>query len=544
MEILILLLPFKSRFIAICLTLIPCMVFSQPTIYTPNGSLVKGLKSYQELTSSEIAASNFHHDITYPNATRIASATRTYNCHGYAWHMSSDSNEEAVWIEGGDLVPPHGMPNNEDVYWTDGSYIEICTPYRFSKVSYNISDHSAITTADASVFISKWGNGPLMQHAYNYAPYGPSITDHKYYIRMPAITGPNTFFNSATYYLPNLPPGSTVTWSASPANLVNISVTNDTSVCVTRLPNIGNALCILTAVFTTSCGSPSYTFTKQVGIGIPNTPNPAYSVTGPDQFCSNTVYAVHNVPADATLAWSYTGPGTIGISTTGNTASVSANSSGGYVLKASIIQGCTETVVTPKTIFTWLKAPDQIILQQPIRTGNFLAYIPYNSGDYSNASGFNWSLNGLSVGPGSFGSTTYRFLKLYAGVQDNYRLSVRAYGPCGFSDYTTIIFFVTLAQGYLVAIYPNPATDYITISKEELESETAEVENPEPWVKSASPSLEVKLYNLTGLLMCEGKIGPTQKEVTLNTKNLRDDNYVLHIIEGENITKKQIIVKH
>jgi hypothetical protein len=280
-------------------------------------------------------------------------------------------------------------------------------------------------------------------------------------------------------------------------------------------------------------------------MGVPNTPSPAYSVTGPDKFCSNTVYTVPNLPPGASLVWSYTGPGTIGISATGNTASVSANSSGGYVLKASIMQGCTETVVTPKTIFTWLKAPTQIILQPPVKTGSFSAYIPYaNSGDYSNASGFNWSLNGLYVGQGSSGSTTSGFLNLYAGVQDTYGLSVRAYGPCGYSAYTTIYFFVAWNWTYRVAIYPNPATDYITISLEELESETAASENTASRVIPPSPSFEVKLYSLTGVLICEGKAKINEKKIILNTSNLKNDNYILHIIEGKNSTKKQIIVKH
>jgi hypothetical protein len=158
-------------FLAVSMT---SFCFAQTAIYTSSNSPVLGLKSFLPLTPSEIATKNQYWATTYPNAIQLASATNTYNCHGYARHMSS-GGAEAVWIEGGDLVPPYGMPNNEDIYWTDGSYIEVCTPHRLSKVSYHISDHSAITTANANVFISKWGEGPLMQHAYNYAPNNSSL---------------------------------------------------------------------------------------------------------------------------------------------------------------------------------------------------------------------------------------------------------------------------------------------------------------------------------------------------------------------------------
>jgi hypothetical protein len=166
----------KYSIILFKLILIPIFCLGQQTnanITTPKGSSVNGAtKNRAEHPAHHLAYLNQYYDLTYPNAIKLDSATNGYNCHGYAWHMSS-GGAEAVWIQEGNPSTSTGLPDNEDIYWTDGSYIEVCTPHRLSKVSYHISDHSAITTAN--VFISKWGDGPLMQHAYNYAPYNSSL---------------------------------------------------------------------------------------------------------------------------------------------------------------------------------------------------------------------------------------------------------------------------------------------------------------------------------------------------------------------------------
>ncbi len=84
----------------------------------------------------------------YPNATLLTtygnySSTYRFNCHGYAWYMTES---------GHDLADPRwiGMyvPTDEDIYMTDGSYVEVESEVFPGKVSYQgeSNDHSAITT--------------------------------------------------------------------------------------------------------------------------------------------------------------------------------------------------------------------------------------------------------------------------------------------------------------------------------------------------------------------------------------------------------------
>jgi hypothetical protein len=161
-------------------------IYAQPTnIYTPLCSLVSNTSIIAEFDATTIAYLNAQAESLYPNATRIGDASNTYNCHAYAWYVSEGGKR--VWIGTSSATA-------EDIYWTDGSYIEVSSQTDAIKVSYANDNHSAITTGTNNVFISKWGSWPLMRHVYNDCPYTSSGL--KYYSSTREINGAIT---SGTY---------------------------------------------------------------------------------------------------------------------------------------------------------------------------------------------------------------------------------------------------------------------------------------------------------------------------------------------------------
>jgi hypothetical protein len=148
--------------------------FANSQVYTPNGSLVPDTKVVSEqLTSYDIAYIMQDMAYSYPNAVIIGNPTTTYNCHAYAWHISEGGTPN-VWM---------GLSTNPTpVYWYDGSYVETAKRGNGLKVSYanppysgyNDDNHSAITTAETDILISKWGAYPLVKHAKDYTPYNSS----------------------------------------------------------------------------------------------------------------------------------------------------------------------------------------------------------------------------------------------------------------------------------------------------------------------------------------------------------------------------------
>lgn len=135
------------------------------TVKTPKGSSVTVYKltaapsgySMNKINNSLIKA--------YPKATFVSNSSYKYNCHSYAWHSTSITNP--YWME------------NPVNYMTDGSYSKVTSsPVSGNRVYYGKQLHSAVVVSKGtdssprtSIVKSKWGMGPVMQHAANYSPY-------------------------------------------------------------------------------------------------------------------------------------------------------------------------------------------------------------------------------------------------------------------------------------------------------------------------------------------------------------------------------------
>ncbi|RHJ90841.1 T9SS type A sorting domain-containing protein [Parabacteroides bouchesdurhonensis] len=137
-------------------------------IYTPKGSLVPDTEILPEqFNAARKESIKAEYIAAYPQATYMGEATTTYNCHAYAWVGPNPG----VWM---------GMnANPTSIYWRDGSYIESIKDTESGyKVSYASDNHSAVTTSTKGMFISKWGQAPLMKHRYDYCPYNASTLNY------------------------------------------------------------------------------------------------------------------------------------------------------------------------------------------------------------------------------------------------------------------------------------------------------------------------------------------------------------------------------
>lgn len=203
---------------------------TQVTRYTPKGSPVRAYNNIPEMSSTDKADWSTNVQIYYPNATQInpPSATRSYNCHAYAWHVKEGG--DAVWIGYYD-----GQKADEDIYWTDGSYVEQPSEANAEKISYYTGNHSAVQSDIQGVYISKWGPGPLMRHQHDDGPSIYNMTYRKYYkkaLANPTISGPSQICTQGTYTIDVA--GATVVWSATPSGIVSLQP-NSSSVTLTRV---------------------------------------------------------------------------------------------------------------------------------------------------------------------------------------------------------------------------------------------------------------------------------------------------------------------
>ena len=188
-------------------------------IYTPKGSPVVTFLMCESSIEKRKSLDQYYAQ-RYPNAVQIktydlCSSTRKFNCHGYAW-LRVEQNIDR-WIGTGwsdDVVDP------EKIYISDSSYTEVSQETYPGKVFWASGDHTAITTEQQGIFISKWNEWPLMKHAWNYSPFGSN--NLKYYQKAspsPSISGPSSVCDQATYTVENLPQGATVQLSVSNNNV-------------------------------------------------------------------------------------------------------------------------------------------------------------------------------------------------------------------------------------------------------------------------------------------------------------------------------------
>lgn len=204
---------------------------------TPNQCPVYAYKLISSDYSSGEKSSYRSYTIShYPGVSIVDEATRKYNCHAYAWHITQGNNDDKLWIGHGAIS--HNPESCPDPYWETGSYYEVdeseATIVTYMK--YGIITHSAIRI-DSNEYLSKWGALPLVRHAPTNVPsdYGLPYKYYKRYYR-PSLSGPALFNTSATYSVSDLPSGYSVSWSFSePSNLSNFS---------TNYPNYGQ--CSLT----------------------------------------------------------------------------------------------------------------------------------------------------------------------------------------------------------------------------------------------------------------------------------------------------------
>jgi hypothetical protein len=134
-------------------------------IYTPNGSPVitflmcESSNSVRDYWDKKIAKD-------WPGARQIKisanapySSTRKYNCHGYAWLKVEQGIDR--WIGTGWL---NDITDPEKIYMADGSYTQVNQATYPGKVFWASGDHSAVTTSQSGVFISKWNEWLLKKN--------------------------------------------------------------------------------------------------------------------------------------------------------------------------------------------------------------------------------------------------------------------------------------------------------------------------------------------------------------------------------------------
>ena len=141
------------------------------TIYTPTNVAIEAI-DYPELSPGQLAMIEAEAgdwlDDEGSNAVRVAPASATYNCHGFAWHHSDGGS--ADWVV---QLTQSSQPNISK-YWSGSApTYQSTTAQKANKIFYPNGDHSAIAIS-STLYESKWGAWPRYRHAPTDCPYNAS----------------------------------------------------------------------------------------------------------------------------------------------------------------------------------------------------------------------------------------------------------------------------------------------------------------------------------------------------------------------------------
>lgn len=250
--------------------------YTNTTVYTRNGTGVEGkILTSGEWTSSQKEALKNQTLAEHPNATFLSEATRTYNCHGYAWHLSEGQNP-IVWInEYDDNFNP-----NIYKYFTDGSFIQVCNESDADKVHYYTGDHSAvISTTVSGKYESKWGQNIRIRHNPTDVPTIYNGGFRRYYATT-KISGDisNLCTGTRTFSVKNIA-GATYIWTFS-STLSVVGPTNTSQLTVQRNGSANGGSWVQVQI-STPCSPTSVTNRVDFTVGIPDINNFDFLTSGP-----------------------------------------------------------------------------------------------------------------------------------------------------------------------------------------------------------------------------------------------------------------------
>ncbi|MES2650700.1 MAG: T9SS type A sorting domain-containing protein [Bacteroidota bacterium] len=266
-------------------------------------------------------------------------------------------------------------------------------------------------------------------------------------------------------------------------------------------------------------------------------------ISGSSPICSTQMYSISNLPVGATVTWSITGPFIINGSATANPVDIwSAGSHGSGVLTATITYLCGTYTATKEIASQLPPKPDYVEIMDP--HGGEMNLCP-NQTYYMEVGGYNTSLYsqvnwylppGWSSPTAGGGSNTFSTTGLLAfmiqittgSTPTTDILTATFTNSCGQGEARLVWVSTQTCGGYLkTSVYPNPANSEISI---QVEGET--------------PFDVVKILNQKGEVLVSYNNKQKLSKVSLDTRNIPNGRYFVHIYRGKTISKKQIIVSH
>ncbi|MBT2562996.1 T9SS type A sorting domain-containing protein [Pedobacter sp. ISL-68] len=265
-------------------------------------------------------------------------------------------------------------------------------------------------------------------------------------------------------------------------------------------------------------------------------------ITGSSSFCSSASYALSSVPAGATVSWSANPSEQVSISTTNNVATITKIGNGSFQLSATVSNSCGNFIVPAKTVFVGTPVPgDFPISGQTSICANSVTTYSVNA--LPGATNYNWIIPPAALTNGWYiiaGQGT-PVLTVNTGLTST-SIRLKVSNNCGEGTSPEILFVNVNCGGFKFAVSPNPASNTIKISQNESVVQKQASNETVSQNASLSP-FNVKIFDHNARFLKSG-LSKSGENIELVTSDIPNGTYFLHIFQGKDVVKKQIIINH
>ena len=154
------------------------------TWYSVFGNPISVEQNRSDFTEDQMLNVLFYYYSLYPNSIVSGNPSNRYNANGYAWLIREGLDEPYSttpttynsWVN--DIVDNDDHHQIEDLF--NGDIYESCSASDAEVIYYPTYHHSAIRLASGK-YLSKWAEGPLMEHYPSECPYFTPTDTLRYY---------------------------------------------------------------------------------------------------------------------------------------------------------------------------------------------------------------------------------------------------------------------------------------------------------------------------------------------------------------------------
>lgn len=257
-------------------------------------------------------------------------------------------------------------------------------------------------------------------------------------------------------------------------------------------------------------------------------------------FCSPTDYTVNNVLPSASIIWNCS-DNISKISPPGsNPFYFQANGNGPGWIEATIPTECGNIVIPRKDVWVGKFENTWVSGQSVVCPGNLYTYTAQVPGGHSPSYTYYWTYPSNWIFYSQYDNVLRLQTPMYNPQYGAVRVSI--YNPCGTSEYSGITVYPRSGCGGYFTIYPNPASDNVTV---EIESNAPISITDDPsmiFPENYQANYTISIFNRQGILLYTKT--NTSKKTNISLNNLNDGLYIIEINDGKNRYSQQLLVKH